>query len=128
MRDSCWGELLIGLLYQPQSKQLLPSVPPAAPLKEQQGALAMPKVEAGRPSACWLHAASPIPPDTALTLWLKGPKTYRGVVAERDAPTVNIEARFAVRVAGEYTLLVEDVNKRPLLKDKLTVVLTGAAL
>ena len=78
-------------------------------------------VVAGRPSAVWLHAPQPIPPDTALTLWLRGPKTYRGVVAEREAQTVNIEARFAVRVAGQYTLHVEDASKRTLLKDKLTV-------
>ena len=82
----------------------------------------MREVVAGRPSAVWLHAQSAIPPDTALTLWLRGPKTYRGVVAEREAPTVNIEARFAVRVSGEYTLIVEDASKRALLRDKLRVV------
>ena len=83
----------------------------------------MPTIVAGRPSAVWLHAPWPIPPDTALTLWLRGPKTLKGVVAERSAPTVNIEARFAVRVAGEYTLTVEEhVTKRNLLRDKLTVI------
>lgn len=81
----------------------------------------MPTIEAGRPSAVWLAAPTPIPPETALTLWLRGPKTLRGVVAERSAPTVNIEARFAVRVAGEYTLQVEDASKRTLLRDKLRV-------
>ena len=79
-------------------------------------------VVAGRPSAVWLHAPEPIPPDTALTLWLRGPKTYRGIVAERESQTVNIEARFAVRVAGNYTLHVEDASKHTLLKDRLKVV------
>lgn len=80
-------------------------------------------IEAGRPSAVWLHAPWPIPPETSLTLWLRGPKTLRGVVAERDAPTINIEAHFAVKVAGEYTLLVEEkYEKRKLLQDTLTVV------
>ena len=76
-------------------------------------------IEAGRPSSVWLHAPFPIPPDTALTLWLRGPKTLRGVVAEREAPTVNIEARFAVRVAGEYTLTVEE--KERIFLDALQV-------
>ena len=66
----------------------------------------MPCIEAGRPTGVWLHAETPIPPDTALTLLLRGPKTLKGVVAERTAPTVNIEARFAVKVAGDYTLIV----------------------
>ena len=79
-------------------------------------------IEAGRPSAVWLHAPWPIPPETALTLWLRGPKTLKGVVAERDAPTINIEARFAVKAAGEYSLVVEEkTSKRAILKDKLTV-------
>jgi hypothetical protein len=80
------------------------------------------KILAGRPSAVQLHAPSPIPPDTALTLWLRGPKTYRGHVAERKALTKDIEAHCAVRIAGDYTVLVEDAEKRVLIKDKLRVV------
>ena len=60
-------------------------------------------VQAGVPTSLWMHAPDPIPPETKLTLWLRGPRTLRGVIAERDAPTVNIEARFAVRIAGEVT-------------------------
>ena len=78
-------------------------------------------IVAGRPVCLWLHAPEPIPENTELTLWLRGPKTYRGVIAERNAPTKNIEARFAVRLAGEYELHVEDGLKRTLLSDKITV-------
>ena len=81
----------------------------------------MPTIFAGSPTCLWLHAPEPIPCDTKLTLWLRGPKTLRGVISERDAPTVNIEARFAVRIAGEYTLHVEDNTKRTLLSDTLRV-------
>ena len=78
-------------------------------------------VIAGRPSAFQLHAPSPIPPDTALTLWLRGPKTYRGHIAERELLTKDIEAHCAVRIAGDYTVLVEDAAKRVLIKDRLRV-------
>lgn len=78
-------------------------------------------IEAGRPACIWLTAPEPIPENTELTLWLRGPKTYRGVIAEREAPTKNIEARFAVRIAGEYKLLVEDKAKHTLLSDRVTV-------
>ena len=44
-------------------------------------------------------------------------------LAERTAPTVNIEARFAVKVAGDYTLTVEEKGtKRVLLRDQLSVI------
>lgn len=80
-----------------------------------------PVIQAGRPTSLWLRAPEPIPENTELTLWLRGPKKYRGIIAERDAPTKTIEARFAVRVAGEYILRVQDKTKRILLSDTLHV-------
>lgn len=82
----------------------------------------MPTAIAGRPSTIWLRVSSPIPPETPLTLWLRGPKTYHGRIAERQSHTDNIQAHFEVHTPGEYSLQVEDAAKHTLLEETLYVV------
>ena len=69
--------------------------------------------KAGIPTSVYLHAPWPIPPDTALTPRCAGRRPCEAFVAERAQPTVSIEARFAVRLAGEYNLTVDDRSTRP---------------
>ena len=78
-------------------------------------------VVAGEPSCLFLDAVSPIPRDARLSLVLSGPRTLRGALAERQADTARIEARFTCRTAGEYSLHVEDCDGQIMLHERIKV-------